>query len=517
MSGSAVPLRPRVRGDVMGWVAALGLVVVALVPLTAAWTQAQDLGHGWAVPLLAAYLWWERWDERPAGIARDRLGAPGWIAAALLVLLALPLRLLLTPFPLWPVVLAAYVVVLVAVALFGAWLWGGREGVRWVGGPLWLLAGALPWPTLLELKIVAPMREMLATAAAEVCYVSGVSALAAGTTLRLAHTWVGVDETCGGMRSLQASVMAALFFGEWLRLAWTRRVALVGIGAAAAVGGNFLRILLLVWRASVGGEAALNAAHDVAGWLALAVSLGLTGLVAWNMRGATAAVAASAAPPAVRPGGSRAAMAWSAAVVAALVAIEAGTRAWYWRGAIHQAATVAQWGVSFPDGERDFRVVALPEASREMLRPDFFAAGEWRDAQQRQVSAYYIEWRRGQAAHSIPFLHNPTVCLPMSGCELVRPLGIVPVRWAGAELPFRAYLFRRNREEFAVAFIIWDSWRGRPLEDESGSWMAWMKMRLSHVADARSEQPAQLLSVAVWGEHPEKRLPATIAGLIGRG
>jgi hypothetical protein len=40
-------------------------------------------------------------------------------------------------------------------------------------------------------------------------------------------------------------------------------------------------------------------------------------------------------------------------------------------------------------------------------------------------------------------------------------------------------------------------------------------MRLSHVADARSEQPAQMLTVAVWGEHPEERLPTTIAGLIG--
>jgi hypothetical protein len=149
-----------------------------------------------------------------------------------------------------------------------------------------------------------------------------------------------------------------------------------------------------------------------------------------------------------------------------------------------------------------------------MLRPDFFAAGEWQGENQRTIGAYYVEWQRGQAAHSIPFLHNPTVCLPMSGCELVRPIGTVPVRWAGGEIPFRAYLFRRTGEEFAVGFVIWDPSRGRPLENDSVGWRAWMTARLLHVIEARADQPAQLLAVAVWGEHPEERLATTIGALI---
>ena len=37
-----------------------------------------------------------------------------------------------------------------------------------------------------------------------------------GTSVRLGNGWVGVDDACGGIRSLQACVMIGLFFGEWM-------------------------------------------------------------------------------------------------------------------------------------------------------------------------------------------------------------------------------------------------------------------------------------------------------------
>lgn len=514
MSGLAPPLSLLSRNGCIAWSAAALWGAIVLVPLMAVWTQAQDLGHGWAVPVLVAYLWWERWEQRPSGIARDHLSVRWWLGAILLAVLALPFRLLLTPFPLWPAAVMGYVAVLVAVALGGAWLAAGRAGLRWVGGPLILLLGAVPWPSTFEFRVVGPMREMLAATAAEVSYVFGVSALAAGTTVRLAHIWVGVDETCGGMRSLQASVMAALFFGEWLRLGWRRRAGLVAVGIAAALLGNFLRILLLVWRAGVGGEAALAAVHDLAGWFALAASLGATGFVAWRLRDAATSAINSPIAQRGRAALPRAALAWIVALAAALGLIELGARWWFWRGAALQAAAVAQWSVRFPASAPNFRVVPLGESAREMLRPDSYAAAEWQDDHQRPIGAYSVEWRHGQAARSMPFLHNPTICLPMAGCELVRPIGIVPVRWAGGVVPFRAYLFRRIGQEFAVGFVIWDPSRGRPLENDYVGWRGWMVTRFQDVAEARADQPAQMLAVAVWGEHPEDRLAANIEALI---
>jgi hypothetical protein len=260
----------------------------------------------------------------------------------------------------------------------------------------------------------------------------------------------------------------------------------------------------------------LNAAHDLAGWIALATSLGLTGLVASKMRRIVVAGSNSAGVSVVRRGAPEGALMWTASLVAMLAVVEAGSRWWFWRGTVPQAATVAQWTVRFPDRSADFRSAPLSDAAREMLRPDFFAAGEWEGEHQRRTSAYYIEWQRGQAAHSIPFLHNPTVCLPMSGCELVGPLGVIAVHWAGGEIPFRAYTFRRSGEDFAVGFAIWDPSHGRSLENDSVGWKGWVTARLQHVVEARADQPAQLLSVALWGEHPENELSKAIGSLIVR-
>ena len=109
-----------------------------------------------------------------------------------------------------------------------------------------------------------------------------------------------------------------------------------------------------------------------------------------------------------------------------------------------------------------------------------------------------------------------TCALPiLSGCELVRPLGPLPIRWSGGEIPFQAYLFRRHGHDFALAFAIWDPSRGRPLVDHQlAGWRGWMESRLTEVIEARAHQPAQLLSVAVWGAQPAAPLAATIPALI---
>jgi exosortase/archaeosortase family protein len=430
-----------------------------------------------------------------------------------LLLSGFGLRLVLTPFPVWPVPLAAYVALLVGAGLYAAWVAAGREGVRWLGGPLIVLAGALPWPSLIEGTIIAPLRVGLANLAAEVCYGLGVSALAQGTTLRLAQTWVGVDETCGGMRSLQATVLAALFLGEWLRLGWTRRGALVVVALGAAVAGNFLRILVLVWRADVGGEEALQAAHDGAGWFSLASSLLLLGLAARLMaRGKVGA----AAQVVSRRGGAG----WGTVPVAFVVLAgglglgEVATRIWYERGAARVAEQFPQWQVGFPARAAGYRTVPLPDAAREILGPDYFAAAEWRDAEDRMTSVYYVEWRRGQAARSVPFLHNPTVCLPLSGCEYVRPAGDLVVRWAGGEIPFARHVFRRAGEEFSVAFVLWDPARGRPLRKIEAGRAGWLAAQFADVREAREHQPAQLLTVAAWGPRAEERLTGIVSALI---
>lgn len=504
------------RGEVVAWwILVGGLAALALAPLTVAWDQAPDLGHGWAAPMLAGYLCWERWGERPARIQRGALSGGWWVAGVLLVVAAILPRLLLTPYPLWPVALAFYEGLFAALALGLAWLTMGWGGVRWLGGALLVFLGTLPWNSRLEQLLIFPLREGMASLAAELSFLIGRPAVAAGSSIRLASGWVGIDEACGGIRSLQAALMAALFFGEWLRLSWPRRLGLLAVGAAAAVVGNFLRVLFLMWRAGYGPDA-LHAAHDMAGWCALGVSLLLVwGGARWLRAGTVApapvATAARATAPAVSTR-SILRLAWT--VLVALLAIDAGTRWWYARGAAIESATVPQWTVRFPEGDRTFHPQPLAAEAGEILRPDGYAAGLWNGSDGRQRSAYYIEWKKGQAARSVPFLHNPTVCLPMAGCELVRETGTILVHWEGGEIPFHTYVFRQMNDEFAVAFTVWDPSRAQPLDAVKPGWRGWWEAQWRDVREGHRDQPAQLFTFALYNAPKNASLGEEVARMI---
>ncbi|MBI2512688.1 MAG: exosortase/archaeosortase family protein [Opitutae bacterium] len=482
------------RAPLTLWIAAAGIGAALLVPLAHAWQLGTNLGHGWLAPFLAGYLWWERWTERPASQARPFPLALGVALAVLLAALLLPLRLLLTPYPLWPLGLATYALALVGGALVAAFLVAGRDGVRWLGAPLIVLVAALPWPTAIETQVILPLRQNMADLAAEICNWLDKPALAAGTSIRLGSGWVGVDEACGGIRSLQGCVLIALFLGEWFRFSPGRRVALALAAAGWAVLGNFTRVLFLALR---GSPDSIQQTHDLAGWTALALSAAGTVWLASHWAGyRLPGTGKPGAQDSAAPRHADAGAAVACAFALALLAGELANFVWF-----HRAADSARdgWTAQFPIANPTFRKEPLADVAREMLRPDFFAAGRWRTARDEWAAAYYIEWRHGQVARFIPFLHNPTVCLPMAGCEVEEQLPTLALSFRGSTIPFHVYRFRRAEQEFLVAFAVWDPLARAPLEPAlaTATWREWIARLWSDVAHQRQHQPAQMLTVAL--------------------
>jgi hypothetical protein len=191
-----------------------------------------------------------------------------------------------------------------------------------------------------------------------------------------------------------------------------------------------------------------------------------------------------------------------------------GTRWWFARGEAQRRTTVPQWSVRLPERSSGFHALPLTKEAAEMLRPDAFSAGWWLAPDHSQRSAYYVEWKSGQVARFIPFLHNPTVCLPASGCQLVRELGEIKVPWNGGNIPFKAFIFRVMGDEFAVAFTVWDPTRGKPLQKAQDGGAAWWRMQWDDVKEARQHQPAQLLTVSVFGDKNGGLLAEEIGRLI---
>lgn len=493
------------------WVWAAVLAACALIPLSAAWKLAPDLGHGWAAAILMAFLWFERWAARPR-LAPVNPGWAGWLLLIAAAGVIVPLRLLLTPYPLWPGALLAYLAALLLLLACGVWLMAGGAGLRWVAAPLIVLLGAVPWPGLIDRGIILPMREGMAVIVAEISNLLGHPALVSGTAIQLPGGWVGIDEACGGIRSLQAGVMVALFFGAWLRLGFGRRTALIGIAAAAAAGGNFLRVLFLTWQATK-REGNLAEWHDPAGWVALGLSLGLTGWMGWSWRDKRSTP--PPAPPARTPPASlRPICGWMVLSLLLLGGTETGVRLWYARGDAIMTGQVPRWTARFPTHTATYRALPLGKPAREMLRPDHFEAGQWIGHDLRARSVYYVEWSKGQVARSVPFLHNPAVCLPYAGCELVRKLDDVHLTWQGGTMPFHVFLFKRTNEDLLVAFTIWDPSRGRELQDMDAGGRSWWSRQWRDVREARENQPAQLLAFAVTGGETMDELEEDLAGMV---
>jgi exosortase len=427
----------------------------------------------------------------------------------------LPRRLLLTPFPVWPQLLLLFSLVWAGAVVAGSWMLAGKAGARWIAGPLILLVTTLPVPGVLESSIILPLRAAMASLAADISNLLGHPALASGTSIQLAQSWVGIDEACGGIRSLQACIMIGLFFGEWYRFSWAKRVVLLGAAVLSAVSGNFGRVLFLALRAT-GGAQSVEAAHDAAGWLAMGASVALTGFLAWRWAGYRSPAQRSIARTPVT---NSAGWQWLAAVAALFLAGELATRGWYAHGEA-KLPKVARWSVQLPTTLPTFRAESLPGYAREVLRPDLYVAGAWKAPSYGSASAYYIEWRQGQAARSAPFDNNPTICLPLSGCELLETLPPLVVPWAGGELPFRAFKFRRAGQDSLVAFIIWDPARGRPVTQEqvAHSWREWWALQWIEVREARQNQPAQLLTVAIpWSENAGADAGNLLSEIIASG
>ena len=93
----------------------------------------------------------------------------------------------------------------------------------------------------------------------------GVPALLHGNVIEVSTGLVGIDEACSGIRSLQATLMIALLFGEYYRLAATRRGWLLVAGPALALFFNFVRTFVLVSVAAHAGLPTMQRWHDPTG------------------------------------------------------------------------------------------------------------------------------------------------------------------------------------------------------------------------------------------------------------
>jgi exosortase len=424
-----------------------GLWILLYRNLAVHWSVTQQYQYGWVVPVLTIYALAARWKRRPSPSAALPIGY--WLAGGA-ALLVFPTWLLLQPNPDWRMLSWLFAMEIVAITLSLVALLGGRAWVNHFLFPFVFVFTAVPWPRPLEIPFVDALTDVVTQIGVEALNITGVGAVLHGNVIELKSGFLGVEEACSGIQSLQATLMASLFFGEFFQLKIGRRAMLAAFGVIAALATNVGRTYFLAWQAGHAGISAVEKWHDTAANLALALCFCLVwarGLIySSSGRGA-----ASPAPSFIAPNGPPT---WFARVLAGwFVAVIVVTELWY-----YDAGSVRQenWSMIPP---RNSRSTDIPKWTAEQLQADEAIAAKWDDEMGYQWQLYFFRWKAGPVrSRLLARLHRPETCLPAIGLKLVARRGEVPVHTEAFQISFHAYRFDQNGTPL---FVYWGAWEDR--------------------------------------------------------
>ena len=468
------------------WLALLAAIWAPVIYLLGAqWTLCVEYNYGWAVPFLCAYLVGQKWPDRPAATA------PGWKKTALSLLAAAGLvywgmRVLQEANPLWRVASYGLALAAGAMTLLVVYLTQGRPRAVHFIFPVAFFLVAVPWPSPIEQGIIQSLTRGNARLVVELLNFGGVPALQHGNVIEISAGMVGINEACSGIRSFQAALMMALFFGGFYHLRGSRRWILLAAGPGLAMTFNLARTLVLVLVAARAGLPTMERWHDLTGVILLVGSfLSLWGVAVWLGRGRPKVESrkrvaeTEARPPAAgisatqRPSVSALAL----GLVAWAAVVELSTEAWFRSHEDHGGRSIA-WSANWPGANPTLQTNIIAENSLRILQCDQDASASWTEGDGVFWQAFYLRWQPansfyGRAREALSKFHNPGDCLPASGMKLQEQFAPVslPVR-PGFNLTFDRYVFTANGRELQVFFA--------QTEDTTGGSQA--STRMTHLA-----------------------------------
>ena len=291
--------------------------------LVPTWRFGEYYAYGWFVPFLAAGLVWRRWQmlvpgqhgrapggpgmlpetqlsssgcgsneirqasQAPASSPPPAVTAPplrvaGWVVVlGLLAVLAIVLlQWIATADPGWRPPLLLLALLTFGLTHFMVWqVFGRRVSLGLLPVTVFALS-AVPYPWQLERHLIRTLTGTVVGLSREVFLLTGQPVELLGERLVIGSEAVDVTDGCSGIRSFQSLTMGALFFGELLLLSMPKRLVLVVVAAACAVGVNSARAYALAVIHFSQGKAAAAAAHDLVGNAAYWVSTAIVFLVA---------------------------------------------------------------------------------------------------------------------------------------------------------------------------------------------------------------------------------------------
>ena len=262
------------------WIAGISALVVGLYapvlgPLVRDWWEDPNYGHGFLVPLFAAYVLWQerdRWSILPARPANSGLAI---MVFAILLLIAgfLGAELFISR--------TSLLIMLAGLVTFLC----GWKILRTIWFPLAFLVLMIPLPVLIYNQITFPLQFLSSQLAATGIDALHIPVLREGNLLILPNYTLEVVEACSGIRSLMTLLTLAICYGYLTERRTWARITLLVLAVPIAVASNGIRIIgtgILTY--FYGPGAAEGFFHAFSGWVIFVAALVLLLGTHWVLR-----------------------------------------------------------------------------------------------------------------------------------------------------------------------------------------------------------------------------------------
>ncbi|MGH9722752.1 MAG: exosortase/archaeosortase family protein [Bryobacteraceae bacterium] len=262
--------KPKAAATRFPWIPVVWFLIILIVcyaPVLARlvhqWENDEDMGHGFFVPAVAAYIVWQRREELAAIPAKPNY---------------------------WGLLIVAYAAVQLCVATLGAelflartafvfsiigsvFLMGGTQLLKALRFPLFLLFFMVPIPAVIYNMITFPLQKIASQAAEVALMLMGIPVFREGNILELAGQRLQVVEACSGIRSLLSLSFLSLVYGYFFEKRTWIRVALFFSTVPIALVANASRVTLTGVLSEIKRELAHGFFHTASGWVIFMVAL----------------------------------------------------------------------------------------------------------------------------------------------------------------------------------------------------------------------------------------------------
>lgn len=257
-------------------VASLALLVFAfqdgLAHLIVRWNTQEEYSHGYLIPLVSAYLIWQRRD-----FLKTLEFKSSWVPIGL-VLFGLLISVIGEISALY--ILIHFSVVLIILAM--AWSLMGWKAFKYVLFPLGLLIFAVPLPYFLEATLTADLQLISSKLGVAFIRLFGIPVLAEGNVIDLGVYKLQVVEACSGLRYMYPLMGVGFIVAYMYQVEMWKRILVFVSTIPITIMMNSLRIGIIgILVENWGIEMAEGFLHYFEGWIIFIACLAILVLEMW--------------------------------------------------------------------------------------------------------------------------------------------------------------------------------------------------------------------------------------------